>query len=419
MKKKRLAKDAGDHLDNPDGPLEPQLASEIPLRPIEVLLIESLADVKGPRILCNTAGRGQLAVTIAEANPANQVECWFLDIYQHAQAQKAKPTERENLQYVCQADLPDGPFNTIVLALPSRGEAELTRELLQAAYMRLAPKGKLIAATDAPEDRWLNARFEELFPKVTRRPIKKKGIVYLGIRSGDLKKVKSYDCEFMFRDRGKLLKAKTRPGVFSHRHVDPGARHLINNMHLLPASKVVDLGCGSGVVSLAAAAISPNIEVLAIDSNPRALECVDWGAKENQLTNITTLLDSDGTSVPSGQFDVVLANPPYFSNYRIAEVFLQTSLKALKPKGKLQLVTKAPNWYAERMPELFNRVEVTEVKDYFIVSGIVPPPVRSIAGRAPASKPASKGSTKKKANPKPKRGPRGPKKLPPEQEATE
>ena len=37
---------------------------------------------------------------------------------------------------------------------------------------------------------------------------------------------------------------------------------------------------------------------------------------------------------------MALGNPPYYSHYAIAELFLQTALKGLKPGGRVQIVTK-------------------------------------------------------------------------------
>jgi 16S rRNA (guanine1207-N2)-methyltransferase len=87
------------------------------------------------------------------------------------------------------------------------------------------------------------------------------------------------------------------------------------------------------------------------------------------LTGLDTALDATGGTIPAEKFDLVLANPPYFSHYRIAELFLQTARKALKPGGVVNVVTKAPNWFIEHMPELFDDVAGEFVKDYAVVTG--------------------------------------------------
>ena len=44
--------------------------------------------------------------------------------------------------------------------------------------------------------------------------------------------------------------------------------------------------------------------------------------KLNGLTNLTTELNADGKYDGSGGYDVALANPPYYSGFRIATHFL-------------------------------------------------------------------------------------------------
>ena len=84
---------------------------------------------------------------------------------------------------------------------------------------------------------------------------------------------KNFRCEFAFRDRGRLIHAVSRPGVFSHREIDPGARQLMAAMEIAAGDRVLDIGCGSGTVSFAAAFRAEGVEVLAVDSHARAVEC--------------------------------------------------------------------------------------------------------------------------------------------------
>jgi 16S rRNA (guanine1207-N2)-methyltransferase len=293
-------------------------------------------------------------------NPEEQVEPLPLDETESVEAP---------IDFVCTADPPEEPFDVVAWAFRTHGESEMVREMLQTAYLRLAPGGRFAAAIDNPEDQWLHGELKKLYPKVTRRP-SKRGVTYLTTRPDAPIKIKQHAAEFAFRDRGRLISAISRPGVFSHRQIDPGARALINTMELPPHAKVLDLGCGSGTVALAALCRSEGIRVLGIDSNPRALQCAERGAAANGLTGLTTALDATGAAVPAGTFDVVLANPPYFSQYRIAELFLRTAAKALRVGGEALVVTKAPKWFLEAMPQVFAEVETLEVKDYYVLVGV-------------------------------------------------
>ncbi len=352
--------------------VEEEIPHSFFIRPQEKLLIDAIPELTGNRVICTSAGRAQFAVAYALDNPGAVVDCWFLDVFHKTQSdfrisEDGPPPPNLNLH--CQPDLPDQEADLLAFAFKKGGEAELTRDLLQQGFQRLVEGGRMIVSTDNDEDQWIHNEIRELFPKVTRRPIRKHGTLYLATKVGPLKKVRDFDCEFAFRDKGRLIYAYSRPGVFSHRHIDPGARALINTMAIKPGMKVLDLGCGAGTVSLASAFHCENVTVHAVDSNARAIQSLSRGIAKNEAPGITVVLDAEGQSPASDEFDLALANPPYFSNYAIADLFLDTAHRALKPKAKVMIVTKTPNWFVERMPLWYADVEVAEANDYWIVTG--------------------------------------------------
>jgi 16S rRNA (guanine1207-N2)-methyltransferase len=341
-------------------------ALEAALRPQEQLLIAAIDDLFAGKVLCNTAGRAQFAREMAVRYPSASITCLLLDVHQQQQAIEfgIKP---KNLRILCQTDPPNERYDVVALALSRSGEAELARDLLQAGHVRLVDGGQLVATTDNPRDAWLQQQMEILFPRVSRRP-SEFGVTYTGTKQGPLKRIRRFEAEFAFRDGERLLKLRTRPGVFSHRHVDGGARALLETMHVKPAMRVLDIGTGSGVVAVAAAARAPDVSVVALDSNARAVEAIRWAAEANGLTGIRAELDAEGSSVAAGYFDLAIANPPYYSNFRIADIFMRTATIALRSGGTLLVVTKRPDWYTARLQDAFVEIRSAEVRRYFVVS---------------------------------------------------
>ncbi len=339
----------------------------------EQLLVEEIPSMTAARLLCTSLGRGQFAQVAAACLPGADVICHFLDSYLAAQAVEHCGSGERLPKIVCAADFPEGPFDLVAIPVDPRGEAELTRDLLQAGHERLAPGGRLFSATSAADDQWLHGEMRKLFDKVTRAPMES-GVVYRATKTAPLKKHKNFEWEFAFRDQGRLIRAASRPGVFSHRSLDAGARALINTMTVRAGDRVLDLGCGSGVVALAAAARAANVAVIAVDSHARAVECTTRGAVLNGFENVTAILNADGDAPGPGTFDLVLGNPPYYSDYRIAEVFLQGACRALKPGGKVMIVAKSYAWFETRMPELFDAVALHPHKQYTVVEGFTSSP---------------------------------------------
>jgi 16S rRNA (guanine1207-N2)-methyltransferase len=336
------------------------------IRPHEQLLIDLVPQLPAASLLANTAGRGQFARAWAEANPQSTAVCHFFDLYQQQQAAEEIAAESSAVRCVVAADLPTEPVELVAFAVSKGGEAELVRDGLQQGHDRLVTGGRLVAASDNPRDHWLHDELRKLFPKVTRRPLPT-GVVYLATKHEPLRKMKNFACEFAVHDRGRELLLRTRPGVFSHRELDGGARALIEVMDVEQATAILDVGCGCGVVGLVAAARNPQAKVLALDSHARAIEATAWGATSNQLSNVEAVLCADGGAAETATYDVALANPPYYSNQRIAEIFVRTAARGLKPGGVLWLVTKRHEWYAEYLPSLFATVEMEQVRSYVIV----------------------------------------------------
>jgi 16S rRNA (guanine1207-N2)-methyltransferase len=307
------------------------------IRPHEQLLIDLIPELAGARVLTNTAGRGQFSVAYAKSQPDAAVTCWFLDLYQQQQANLANQPLPANLRLICEADPPADEVDLVAWHFSRQGEAELTREMLQLGHQRLATGGRLVVAVDHASDQWLGELLRGMFPKVTRKPAAE-GTVYLATKTQPLKKTKEYACELTHKDGERLIHLRTRPGVFSHREIDGGARALLK-LQIEPGARILDLGCGSGAVGITAALRGSDIRVHAIDSNPRAIEATQWAKERNDVGGLTTALDCDGSSAPSGSFDAVLANPPYYSNQRIAELFVTIAERALTGGGLLAIVT--------------------------------------------------------------------------------
>jgi 16S rRNA (guanine1207-N2)-methyltransferase len=188
--------------------------------------------------------------------------------------------------------------------------------------------------------------------------------------------LKNFECRLAFRDEGRLIHAISRPSVFSHRQVDGGARALLRAAVIEAGQQVLELGCGSGVVSLAAALRAAGVRVLAVDSNSRAVECTQRGAQFNGLTNLDARLSTaesqSSGEIPAAEFDLVLANPPYYSNFRIAEIFAACAARALKRSGTALFVTKRTDWYVEQLPRWFAQVSTEPMGNYAIARAQAP-----------------------------------------------
>lgn len=99
----------------------------------------------------------------------------------------------------------------------------------------------------------------------------------------------------------------------------------------LEGKTVLDYGCGSGILAIAAAKLGAST-LVATDIDPQALEATQENARRNELTadRIFTCLPD---AVPTQQYDIVIAN--ILSGPLVS--LAPTILSYLKPEGRLAL----------------------------------------------------------------------------------
>ncbi|MBR4258945.1 MAG: methyltransferase [Kiritimatiellae bacterium] len=165
------------------------------------------------------------------------------------------------------------------------------------------------------------------------------------------------------------------PGCFCHRRSDAGGLALAEvvsadlRRRADPAAPVrlLDMGCGCGLVGYLIASAIQNVSLVMVDSHSRAIEAAALNAKnlgfEPQL-----LLSADGTPPEMDRsFDVFVGNPPYYSDYRIADVFLATAARALKKGGTCYTVVKNDAGLKPVQERWFPSVEVVHRRGYCVL----------------------------------------------------
>lgn len=160
---------------------------------------------------------------------------------------------------------------------------------------------------------------------------------------------------------------------------------LIDNLNIKSSDKVLEIGTGSGIVSISASLKCR--EVTSTDINPYAIKCARNNIKLNNRENITVIL-SDLFENIDEEYDLILFNTPYLpvveeehidddyskawdggeSGREVIDKFIEQAPSYLKKEGIIQLVQSSLSDNAKTL-NMFEKMgfkaEITAVEHIF------------------------------------------------------
>lgn len=137
---------------------------------------------------------------------------------------------------------------------------------------------------------------------------------------------------------------ETWPGCFCHRRADMGGLALTEvvaeQVTFDKGDRIMDMGCGCGMDGILLATAFPEkaLRIDYQDSNAAARDSTEANLRRYPH-DARFIFSAEGEGTPSS-YDLFLANPPYFGDWRIAEFFIQTAARLLKKGGLLAFVSK-------------------------------------------------------------------------------
>lgn len=158
----------------------------------------------------------------------------------------------------------------------------------------------------------------------------------------------------------------TLASLFSYRQVDLGTRQMIEQIDLQPDNKVLDLGCGYGVVGIWAAHMIGAEKVVMSDANIAALNMAAENIKANNLDEIQLIHSNGFDHIHDVDFNLILSNPPYHTDFAVAKEFIEGSYQHLQSGGSLVMVTKRFKWYKNKIQSVFGGVKWVECNGYYV-----------------------------------------------------
>lgn len=166
--------------------------------------------------------------------------------------------------------------------------------------------------------------------------------------------------------KGLELQFITSGGVFSPSAIDTGTLAMLSEVEFHLDDKVLDLGCGYGVVGILAAKIIGAKNVIMCDISDEAIEISKKNAELNSIENIEILQSNGFQNITENEFTIILSNPPYHTDFSVAKGFIENAFRHLVVGGQLLMVTKRLDWYKNKITSVFGGVKVIEKDGYYV-----------------------------------------------------
>ena len=328
------------------------------------LFLERYSGDGAPLLLVNDAF-GALAVALH----AQPVQWWHASAMAHEALRLNCQANRVQLPDVLNNLVSETGWHSVALHIPK--SINYFAWLLEQSCQQLEP-GQTIYALgmvkhiSAGHIEVMNQLFEEVNPG---RAEKKARVIELSKpRNVQISAQRHYQVQ------EPSLTLNQLPGCFAENRPDPGALVFLSYYENLPsADKVLDLGCGNGILGLAYAKAYPDAQVVMIDENAQALKSAEQNWTLNDLPGNAITVHSNGLNALAAeqQFDLILCNPPFHQDNTLTEGIAQKlfddAKKHLAKDGELWVVANRHLPYATDLKRLFRTVDIVSKHPKFII----------------------------------------------------
>jgi len=168
---------------------------------------------------------------------------------------------------------------------------------------------------------------------------------------------------------GIQIKIASLPGVFSQDGLDKGTELLLNNLPEKLTGKVLDFGCGAGVIACFIGKKYNNSQLTLIDISALALQSAERTLAVNGLQ--ADIFPSNSLAKITDKYQHIVSNPPFHqglkTHYVATESFLNDIKAYITNKGSITIVANSFLRYQPIMEKSIGKTQViTKAKGFTI-----------------------------------------------------
>ncbi len=169
--------------------------------------------------------------------------------------------------------------------------------------------------------------------------------------------------------RGVSVEFQTYTSLFSGSAIDEGTRLLLEYAEIPDEGRILDIGCGYGVIGVTIAKINPRLKVYMTDINPLAVKAAKINARLNGVEDRVIVLQGNlYEPVENLEFTAIYSNPPLSAGREIVEKIIIGAKDHLEPEGHAEFVlARGQTYYVEKARSVYSRVETRRKKGYILL----------------------------------------------------